>query len=60
MVTSLTSKALSSRADGDSNGRISVSELTAYLTRHLPGLTKGAQTPGLEVRFDGDLFLAGL
>lgn len=53
-------EALSSRADGDSNGRISVSELTAYLTRHLPGLTKGAQTPGLEVRFDGDLFLAGL
>ena len=53
-------EALGSRADTNKNGQISVSELTAYLTRHLPGLTKGAQKPGLEVRFEGDVFLAGL
>ena len=46
-------------ADTDKNGMISVSELTAYLTRHVPGLTQGAQTPGVEMRFDGDIFVAG-
>lgn len=53
-------EALDGRADANSNGRINVSELTAYLTRNLPGLTQGDQTLGLEVRFDGDIFLAGL
>jgi hypothetical protein len=37
-----------------------VSELVAYLTRHVPALTKGAQTPEVEMRFDGDIFAAGL
>ncbi len=53
-------EALGSRADANKNGLISVSELTGYLTRHVPGLTGGAQTPGVEMRFDGDVFVAGL
>jgi uncharacterized caspase-like protein len=53
-------EALSSRADANKNGLISVSELTGYLTRHVPALTGGAQTPGVEMRFDGDVFAAGL
>ena len=53
-------EALSSQADANRNGLISVSELTGYLTRHVPGLTGGAQQPGVEMRFDGDVFVAGL
>ena len=48
------------RADANRNGLISISELTGYLTRHVPGLTDGAQHPGVEMRFDGDVFVAGL
>ncbi len=58
--TEILLEALGSRADANKNGLISVSELTGYLTRHVPGLTGGAQTPGVEVRFDGDVFAAGL
>jgi WD40 repeat protein len=58
--TKIVLEALSSRADANRNGRISISELTGYLTRHVPGLTNGAQHPGVEVRFDGDVFVAGL
>jgi uncharacterized caspase-like protein len=58
--TTIVLEALSGRADADRNGLISVSELTGYLTRHVPGLTAGAQTPGVEVCFDGDVFVAGL
>jgi hypothetical protein len=58
--TEILLEALSSRADANRNGLISVSELTGYLTRHVPGLTDGAQHPGVEVRFDGDVFVAGL
>jgi hypothetical protein len=56
----LTLEALSGKADTDRNGRISVSELTGYLTRHVPSLTGGAQQPGVEMRFDSDVFAAGL
>ncbi len=58
--TKIVLEALSSRADASRNGLISISELTGYLTRHVPGLTNGAQHPGVEVRFDGDVFVAGL
>ena len=58
--TEIVLEALSGRADADRNGRLSVSELTGYLTRHAPALTGGAQSPGVEVRFDGDVFVAGL
>jgi WD40 repeat protein len=58
--TKVVLEALSSKADANRNGLISVSELTGYLTRHVPGLTDGAQHPGVEMRFDGDVFVAGL
>jgi hypothetical protein len=58
--TKIVLEALSSQADANRNGLISISELTGYLTRHVPGLTSGAQRPGVEVRFDGDVFVAGL
>jgi hypothetical protein len=62
--TKIVLEALSSRADANRNGLISISELTGYLMRHVPGLTLGAgypvQTPGVEMRFDGDVFVAGL
>jgi uncharacterized caspase-like protein len=58
--TTIVLEALSSPADANHNGLISISELTGYLTRHVPGLTDGAQHPGVEMRFDGDVFVAGL
>jgi uncharacterized caspase-like protein len=58
--TTIMLEALSSRADANRNGLISIRELTGYLTRHVPGLTDGAQHPGVEMRFDGDVFVAGL
>jgi WD40 repeat protein len=58
--TTIVLEALSSKADANHNGLISISELTGYLTRHVPGLTDGAQHPGVEMRFDGDVFVAGL
>jgi uncharacterized caspase-like protein len=57
--TKIVLEALSSRADANRNGLISVRELTGYLTRHVPDLTDGAQHPGVEMRFDGDVFVAG-
>jgi hypothetical protein len=58
--TTIMLEALSSRADANRNGLNSIRELTGYLTRHVPGLTDGAQHPGVEMRFDGDVFVAGL
>jgi WD40 repeat protein len=56
--TKIVLEALSSQADANKNGMISISELTGYLTRHVPGLTNGAQYPGVDMRFDGDVFVA--
>lgn len=53
-------EAFGKAADTDRNGMISVSELVAYLARRVPALTEGAQTTGMEMRFEGDLFAAGL
>jgi WD40 repeat protein len=58
--TEILLEALSSRADENRNGLISVSELMGYLTDHVPELTNGAQRPGVEVRFGGHVFVAGL
>jgi uncharacterized caspase-like protein len=58
--TTIVLEALSSRADANRNGLISISELTGYLTRHVPGLTNGAQHPDIKTNFDGDVFVAGL
>jgi len=51
-----------SAADIDTNndGVISITELTDYIRTHLLRLTGGDQELGLEVRFLGDLFVAGL
>jgi WD40 repeat protein len=46
--------------DTDHNGVISMSELTAYIAKHLSQLTGGNQQLGLDQRFQGDIFVAGL
>jgi WD40 repeat protein len=52
--------ALGSAADTDRNGLVSINELTQFLTTRVPLLTGQAQTPGIEVRFESDVFAAGL
>jgi WD40 repeat protein len=54
--------ALSATNDVDTNhdGVISMSELTAYIQTHLTELTDGDQQLGLDQRFQGDIFVAGL
>ena len=46
--------------DIDRNGVISMSALTAYMEKHLKQLTDGDQQLGLDQRFQGDIFVAGL
>jgi uncharacterized caspase-like protein len=46
-------------ADTNHNGLISTTGLASYLTKHVPELTDGHQTPGMEVRFDTTLFASG-
>ena len=53
-------EAFGKAADTDHNGMISVSELVAHLARRIPGLTDGAQSAGMEMRYEADLFAAGL
>lgn len=54
--------ALGQDGDSDHDGLISMTELTAYLSEHLPRLTRGdhAQRPGVEVHYQGELFVSGL
>jgi WD40 repeat protein len=54
--------ALSASDDVDTNhdGVISMSELTAYIEKRLTNLTDGDQQLGLDQRFQGDIFVAGL
>jgi uncharacterized caspase-like protein len=49
-----------SHADTDKDGLISVTDLTSYITTHVPRLTGNKQKPGIEVRFQSDVFVAGL
>jgi dipeptidyl aminopeptidase/acylaminoacyl peptidase len=51
--------ALGKDADEDHDGLISMSELTHYVDTHVRGLTEGQQNPGVEQRFEGELFIAG-
>ena len=51
--------ALGKDADENHDGLISMTELTHYLAAHVPTLTASAQHPGVEVRFEGELFIAG-
>ncbi|MFP5512574.1 MAG: caspase family protein [Alphaproteobacteria bacterium] len=53
-------EAFGKTADTDRNSMISVSELVAHLARRIPDLTDGAQSTGMEMRFETDLFAAGL
>jgi WD40 repeat protein len=46
--------------DTDHNSVISMAELTAYVEKHLSHLTGGEQQLGLDQRFQGDIFVAGL
>ena len=39
---------------------ISMAELTAYMKKHLSQLTGGDQQLGLDLRFQGDIFVAGM
>lgn len=47
-------------ADKDRNGLISVTDLASYLAAQVPLLTEKKQKPGVEVRFQSDVFIAAL
>ena len=51
--------ALGKDADENHDGLISMSELTDYVVTHVSGLTNGQQHPGVEQRYEGELFIAG-
>ena len=53
-------EALGKAADENNDGMISMSELTVYISNRLPRLTDGNQHPGIEQRFQSNLFAAGL
>jgi uncharacterized caspase-like protein len=46
--------------DTDHNGVITMAELTSYIKKHLSRLTGGDQQLGIDLRFEGDIFVAGL
>ena len=46
--------------DGDGNGVLSVPELTGHLKEKLAALTSGAQSLGVDMRFQSSLFAMGL
>lgn len=53
-------EAFGKAADTDHNGMISASELADHLAQRIPALTDGAQSIGLVMRYQADLFAAGL
>ena len=53
-------EALGRDADTNNDGLVSMSELTAYLSRRVPELTGGHQHVGLSQGFQRELFVAGL
>jgi WD40 repeat protein len=53
-------EALGRDADTDNDGLVSMSELTAYLSRRVPEVTGGQQHVGLSQGFQRELFVAGL
>jgi hypothetical protein len=48
--------ALGKEADENNDGMISISELTAYIANRLSVLTGNRQHPGIEQRFQSNLF----
>lgn len=53
-------EALTTRADGDGNGIIGMVEMTEYVAARVPQLTGDRQIPGIDLRFESDVFVAGL
>jgi hypothetical protein len=55
-------RALGKEGDSDRNGLISMTELTDLISEHQPRLTAGAhaQQPGMDVRFQSELFVSDL
>jgi WD40 repeat protein len=53
-------QAFGREADENHDGLISMSELTAYLSAQIGMLTGDRQHPGIEQRFQSDIFVAGL
>ena len=53
-------EALTTRADMDGNGEISMLEMTQYVARRVPELTGNRQTPGIDPRFDGNIFVVDM
>jgi uncharacterized caspase-like protein len=51
--------AMGKDADENHDGLISMSEMTQYVSSHLPMLTDDRQHPEVEQRFQSDLFVAG-
>jgi outer membrane protein assembly factor BamB len=51
--------ALGKDADEDHDGLISMSDLTRYVSTHVVRVTEGQQHPGVEQRFEGEIFIAG-
>ena len=47
-------------ADPDRKGLVSASGLTHYVATRVSALTEGAQTPGVEMRFDDTVFATSL
>ncbi len=47
-------------ADIQRNSLISTNGLAAYVTTHVRSLTREAQTPGMEIRYDTTLFATGM
>jgi uncharacterized caspase-like protein len=46
-------------ADINHNSLINPNGLAAYVSAHVRSLTGGAQTPGMEIRYDTTLFATG-
>jgi hypothetical protein len=53
-------EALRSHADRDHDGLLSVGDLEWHIDQRLAELTGGRQRLGIEKRFDGSIFVAGL
>jgi hypothetical protein len=47
-------------ADINHNGLIGPNGLSNYVTTRVESLTDGAQTPGIEIRYDSTVFAAGM
>ena len=58
--TEVLPQAFGREADANRDGLLSTAGLTDYIAEHLPRLTGGEQTPGIEVRFRSEVLFSGL